>query len=220
MANDNNFVMLILIAIIVFLLFMMNRTSSAEGFDSTTTDTSLTTDSNITTKILNTSATNASIANLVPPSNPVSVSIPTSVPSVPATIPDIFMNSTANNQSIVPTGLQSNTYSAAFNNDLGDNTNPSSDLVNLINNNTNTLKSGDLLPNEAPNDFNTFKINATYLDSNLAADAVHLVGVDTIGSTKRNASTDLRGNVPCPKFAVSPWNNSTIDPDTNNKGFC
>lgn len=45
-------------------------------------------------------------------------------------------------------------------------------------------------------------------------------GVNTVGSSLRNASYDLRGNVPVPKINVSPWLNSTIDPDTNIMGIC
>jgi len=45
-------------------------------------------------------------------------------------------------------------------------------------------------------------------------------GVNTVGSSLRNASYDLRGNVPTPKINVSIWNNSTIDPDTNIMGIC
>ena len=41
------------------------------------------------------------------------------------------------------------------------------------------------------------------------------IGVNTVGSSLRNASLDLRGNPPNPKINVSPWNNSTIEPDTN-----
>lgn len=46
------------------------------------------------------------------------------------------------------------------------------------------------------------------------------VGVDTKGSTSRNASRDLRGTIVNPRSVVSPWNQSSIDPDTNiNKGI-
>ena len=41
------------------------------------------------------------------------------------------------------------------------------------------------------------------------------IGVTTVGSSLRNATHDLRGNPPNPKINVSPWNNSTIEPDTN-----
>lgn len=46
------------------------------------------------------------------------------------------------------------------------------------------------------------------------------IGIDSVASSKKNASYDIRGNAPCPKFVVSPWNQSSIDPDVNNKGFC
>ncbi len=46
------------------------------------------------------------------------------------------------------------------------------------------------------------------------------IGVNTVGNSLRNASYDLRGTIPNPKFNVGPWNNSTIEPDYNNKGFC
>jgi hypothetical protein len=40
-------------------------------------------------------------------------------------------------------------------------------------------------------------------------------GVDTIGTSRKGAGHDLRGTPPCPKFAISPWNNTSITPDTN-----
>lgn len=46
------------------------------------------------------------------------------------------------------------------------------------------------------------------------------VGVNTIGNSLRNASWDIRGSPPCPKFVVSPWQQSTIEPDYNIKGLC
>jgi hypothetical protein len=46
------------------------------------------------------------------------------------------------------------------------------------------------------------------------------IGVNTIGTSLRNASYDIRGSPPCPKFVVSPWLQSTIEPDYNLKGLC
>lgn len=43
------------------------------------------------------------------------------------------------------------------------------------------------------------------------------IGVNTIGSSKKNASYDLRGAPSCPKFVVSPFLNSSIEPDNNLK---
>jgi len=207
MANDN-FGMLILIAIIVFLLFTLNQkeyffstSDVSEGYESAVPGSAPNSIQSTSKQLLNQSASNAA----------------------PQSITDIFKNTNIDvNSANIPAGLQSNTRSAAFNNNLGDSMTPSNDLVKLINNKTNTLTSSDLLPGKdtKANDFNTFKITASYMDSNLANNAVNLVGIDTIGSSKKFGSTDIRGNVPCPKFAVSPWNNSTADPDTNNKGFC
>lgn len=39
------------------------------------------------------------------------------------------------------------------------------------------------------------------------------IGVDTVGSTLKNASHDLRRDPPIPKQEVSPWINSSVDPD-------
>lgn len=46
------------------------------------------------------------------------------------------------------------------------------------------------------------------------------VGVNTIGNSLRNPSYDIRGTPPCPKFVVSPWQQSTIEPDHNIRGLC
>jgi hypothetical protein len=43
------------------------------------------------------------------------------------------------------------------------------------------------------------------------------IGVGTLANSKRNTSHDIRGAPACPKFAVSPWANSSIEPDTNLK---
>ena len=46
------------------------------------------------------------------------------------------------------------------------------------------------------------------------------IGVNTVGNSLRNPSYDVRGTPPCPKFVVSPWMQSTIEPDYNIKGLC
>jgi len=43
------------------------------------------------------------------------------------------------------------------------------------------------------------------------------IGVNTIGSSKRIASHDLRAQYPNPKFVVSPFLNSSVEPDLNIK---
>jgi len=79
-----------------------------------------------------------------------------------------------------------------------------------------------LLPQEVEQDWfdaepllTTKKIRGTHL----LHPKVHM-GVDTVGESLKNATHDLRGDVAVPKIRVSPWNNSTIEPDTNLKGIC
>lgn len=43
--------------------------------------------------------------------------------------------------------------------------------------------------------------------------ATQQIGVDTVSSSLRNASYDLRNNIPNPINVVSPWMNTTITPD-------
>lgn len=83
------------------------------------------------------------------------------------------------------------------------------------------LKAADLLPKQSnpdwfenPNsDFNLAKAISMEMPE-------YKFGIDTIGQSKRNASYDLRSAPPNPKFVVSPWNNSTIEPDYNIKSLC
>ena len=46
------------------------------------------------------------------------------------------------------------------------------------------------------------------------------IGVDTVGSSMKIACRDLRGNIPAPKFVVSPFLNSSVEPDVATVGFC
>lgn len=46
------------------------------------------------------------------------------------------------------------------------------------------------------------------------------IGINTIGTSLRNPSWDIRGSPPCPKFVVAPWLQSTIEQDTNLKSLC
>jgi hypothetical protein len=45
------------------------------------------------------------------------------------------------------------------------------------------------------------------------------IGVNTIGTSLRNASWDIRGTPANPKYVVSPFLNSSIEPDTNLKAL-
>jgi hypothetical protein len=43
--------------------------------------------------------------------------------------------------------------------------------------------------------------------------AGHHLGMNTVGNSLRNASWDLRSEIPNPQAQVSPWNQTTIGPD-------
>jgi hypothetical protein len=82
------------------------------------------------------------------------------------------------------------------------------------------LTSDDLLPGKSNNKwFENPDVGIKIEDANLLSDAVQKVGVDTVGQTRKNPSYDIRGTVPCPKFQISPWNNSTTEPDYNLKSL-
>ena len=44
-------------------------------------------------------------------------------------------------------------------------------------------------------------------------DATKFIGVNTQGSSLKNANYDLRSSMPIPKADVGPWSGSSIDPD-------
>jgi hypothetical protein len=44
------------------------------------------------------------------------------------------------------------------------------------------------------------------------AGANYYIGINTQGSSLRNATLDIRGEMPNPRVEVSPWSQSTIDP--------
>ena len=46
-----------------------------------------------------------------------------------------------------------------------------------------------------------------------------LIGVNTVGQSNRNSSRDLRSEPANPQVTVSPFNNSTIEPDLNRRSF-
>ncbi len=45
------------------------------------------------------------------------------------------------------------------------------------------------------------------------------IGINTVGQTLRNANLQLRSEPPCPQIQVSPFLQSTIQPDTSRKPF-
>ena len=81
----------------------------------------------------------------------------------------------------------------------------------------------DFLPKELNDEwFNTDLSKAqSQMDASTLIDvSTFCQGVDTIGQSLKNPSYDIRGNIPNPKMAVSPFLNSSYEPDTNIKSWC
>ena len=99
----------------------------------------------------------------------------------------------------------------------------SSDMVNMTKNNVKNYNAKDFLPKEVNDewfdtDFSQAKYNIN--DDKLINTERYVIGVNTVGQSLKNASYDIRGTIPNPKFSVSPWNNSTYEPDFNLKPLC
>jgi hypothetical protein len=78
----------------------------------------------------------------------------------------------------------------------------------------------DLLPQEInkdwfESDFSNARIKIG--NDNLINTDRYMVGINTVGQSLKNPSYDLRPSPPCPKVTISPWNQSTIEPDFNIK---
>ena len=81
----------------------------------------------------------------------------------------------------------------------------------------------DFLPNEINDEwFETDFSLAKYQlnDDKLINTERYIIGINTVGQSLKNASHDIRGTIPNPKFVISPWNNSTYEPDFNLKPLC
>lgn len=79
----------------------------------------------------------------------------------------------------------------------------------------------ELLPQDSP--ANQWSLanpqgSGTLKDKNFLQAGYH-VGINTVGQTLRNANLQLRSDPPNPQVQVSPWQQTTINPDTNRKPF-
>lgn len=100
---------------------------------------------------------------------------------------------------------------------------PKGSKCNTVDFNKNYLKKYDsknYLPQEVNDEW--FDTDFTQAKNKLNSDSLintekYVVGVDTVGQSLKNASHDIRGTIANPKFNVSPWNNSTYEPDYNIK---
>ena len=94
---------------------------------------------------------------------------------------------------------------------------PNNTLIsNWINNGQETIQDAkSLLPKESNNEFFPDDVQPNFDES-----YDYMIGIDTVGQSLKNASHDIRGTVPCPKInGVSPWGNSSIEPDYNIAGL-
>jgi len=80
------------------------------------------------------------------------------------------------------------------------------------------LRSADLLPRDAESKWAQAVPNGqgSLTDQNFLTAGFH-IGVNTVGQTLRNANYQLRSELPNPQVKVSPWMQSTIEPDSNRK---
>lgn len=142
---------------------------------------------------------------------------------------DEFNHKNATQDSVKPQEQEQVQGQSDDNSSLADFT---SDGKNYYNNLTH-FDSADLLPKpdkEQPGDNGwTYKHGANWdesnpqiaqVDGNAWLNERKFLGMYTVGSTLRNATHDIRRDIPNPQAVVSPWNNTTILPDANSKGLC
>jgi hypothetical protein len=83
-----------------------------------------------------------------------------------------------------------------------------------------TLNPADLLPKDSNSEWanlnpsgNSGGLNMNFLSSQ------QLAGINTVGSSLRNANLQVRSEPPNPQVKVSPWMNTTIEPDVMRSPF-
>ena len=80
------------------------------------------------------------------------------------------------------------------------------------------LSSSDLLPNDANSLWAQVSPSGqgSLADQNFLTSGFH-IGINTVGQSLRNANRQLRSEPLNPQVKVSPWMQSTIDPDINRR---
>jgi len=97
------------------------------------------------------------------------------------------------------------------------------DAIDFKKQNVDNYNARDFLPREVNDEwFETDFSLAKYQlnDDKLINTEKYIIGINTVGQSLKNASWDIRGTIPNPKLVVSPWNNSTYEPDFNLKPLC
>lgn len=87
--------------------------------------------------------------------------------------------------------------------------------------NREVMNPADLLPKDTNNAWSAGLAPNNELKNVNLLTAGHHIGINTVGSSLRNANLQLRSEPPNPRDPnLSPWNNSTIEPDTTRKPLC
>jgi hypothetical protein len=77
-----------------------------------------------------------------------------------------------------------------------------------------SLQASDLLPTDSNSQFQQLSPNgASGLENVNLLKAGYYAGIDTVGSSLRNSNLQVRSEPPNPTTKVSPWMNTTIEPD-------
>ena len=97
------------------------------------------------------------------------------------------------------------------------------DSIDFKKQNVDNYNARDFLPKQVNDEwFETDFSLAKYQlnDDKLINTEKYIIGINTVGESLKNATYDIRGTIPNPKFIVSPWMNSTYEPDFNLKPLC
>lgn len=97
------------------------------------------------------------------------------------------------------------------------------DTLDFKKQNMDSYNAKDFLPKEINDEwFETDFSLAKYQlnDDKLINSDRYIIGINTVGESLKNASWDIRGTIPNPRAIISPWNNSTYEPDFNLKPLC
>ena len=76
-----------------------------------------------------------------------------------------------------------------------------------------TVNASELLPKDTDGGFNRLDPSGGNFHGVNLLKAGYNIGIDTVGTSLRNANLQVRSEPPNPQVAVSPWMNSTISPD-------
>ena len=99
----------------------------------------------------------------------------------------------------------------------------SKNTVDVNKKNVKYYNAKDYLPKEVNDEW--FDTDFSQAQHNIKDDKLintdkYVTGIDTVGQSLKNPTYDIRGTIPNPKISVSPWNNSTYEPDYNLKSLC